>query len=444
MRSRTVIFYSLPAMVIAIPTLPIYVILPQLYGSELGLGLSVTGLVLLVARLFDTVTDPIIGLASDNFGIKGNKRKPWIGAGALISGVGLYMLLVPNDGVGALYLLGWSIFLYCGWTMVAVPYLAWGAELSSIYTERTRITAWREALSLVGFIGAGGVIAVSASSGLENREAIKVLVIGAFVIGVPAFLGLLMVVKEKSSEKFEENFSGFKISDVWKSLKQNRVFIRLLMAWFFNGLANGIPAALFFLFLEFRLGATETEKAVLILVYFVSAVLFIPVWRKLSDQYGKHKMWSWAMLIASGVFILVPLIPDGALVFFGIICVITGAALGADLILPPALQADVVGYGKFKFGKSHAGLLFSFWGLSTKFALALAVGLALPGVEYAGFNPKSVTPEGVFALALIYAVVPAVLKLVAVTLVWNFPLTAKKVQVVELAIARRECLRTTE
>ncbi|MGA0315849.1 MAG: MFS transporter, partial [Alphaproteobacteria bacterium] len=149
-------------------------------------------------------------------------------------------------------------------------------------------------------------------------------------------LGLLMVVKEKSSEKFEENSSGFKISGVWKSLKQNRVFIRLLMAWFFNGLANGIPAALFFLFLEFRLGATETEKAVLILVYFVSAVLFIPVWRKLSDQYGKHRMWSWAMLIASGVFILVPLIPDGALVLFGIICVITGAALGADLILPPS------------------------------------------------------------------------------------------------------------
>ena len=62
MRRRTVIFYSLPAMVIAIPTLPIYVILPQLYGSELGLGLSVTGLVLLAARLFDTVTDPIVGL----------------------------------------------------------------------------------------------------------------------------------------------------------------------------------------------------------------------------------------------------------------------------------------------------------------------------------------------------------------------------------------------
>ena len=86
--------------------------------------------------------------------------------------------------------------------------------------------------------------------------------------------------------------------------------------------------------------------------------------------------------------------------------------------------------------------MFSFWGLSTKFALALSVGLALPGVEYAGFNPKSVTPEGVFALALIYAVVPAVLKIVAVTLVWNFPLTAKKVEVVERAITRRALRRT--
>ncbi|MEQ9449681.1 MAG: MFS transporter, partial [Rhodospirillaceae bacterium] len=91
------------------PTIPVVVVLPSLYGVELGLGLTVTGLVLLAARLFDTVSDPLIGILSDRLSFRGNRRKPWIAVGAGIAGVGLYMVLNPPAGIGAAYLLLWSI-----------------------------------------------------------------------------------------------------------------------------------------------------------------------------------------------------------------------------------------------------------------------------------------------------------------------------------------------
>ena len=78
LRNPVIIAYALPACVMALPTIPVYIHLPALYGVELGLGLATTGLILLVARLFDMVTDPVIGLLSDRYPFRGPDR--WRGS----------------------------------------------------------------------------------------------------------------------------------------------------------------------------------------------------------------------------------------------------------------------------------------------------------------------------------------------------------------------------
>ena len=430
--------YALPAFVVALPTIPVYIHLPSLYGVHLGLGLSTTGYILLAARLFDTVTDPLVGVLCDRFGFRGNNRKSWIAVGAIIAGLGLFKILNPPMGVDGGYLLVWSVVLYAGWTMVAVPYLAWGAELSTDYDERTRITSWREGLGLLGIVGAGVLTAVTASLGWSETASVGAIAWAAIALGAVIMPLMLRVVPEPDHSQKDLPVVGIRhLRAGARSLIGNRPFLRLLSAWFLNGMANGIPAALFFIYLEHGLGAGDQIRPVFVLAYFFAAIASIPLWLRLSRRLGKHRTWCWSMICACAAFVVVPWIPEGAFAAFGVVCVITGMALGADLSLPPAIQADVVDYDELKNGRSRAGLQFALWSMSTKLALAVAVGLALPGLESAGFDPLAPTEAGRQALTVIYALVPVVIKIAAIAIVWRFPLTAEKHAVIRRKLSGR-------
>ena len=146
------------------------------------------------------------------------------------------------------------------------------------------------------------------------------------------------------------------------------------------------------------------------------------------------------MLIACSAFIFVPIIPVGGAFSFFLVCLATGAGLGADLSLPPAIQGDVVDYELLRTGHGKAGLQFSLWGMSTKLSLAVAVGIALPGVEFFGFNPVDVTVEGRKVLLVIYSQIPIVIKIIAIAIMWRFPLTIKKHQIISNKLKKLELL----
>lgn len=436
LRIRVVLAYALPAFVVALPTIPVYIHLPALYGIQLGLGLATTGYVLLAARLFDTVSDPVVGLLCDRLGWRGYRRKPWIAVGAVLAGIGLFQVLNPPNDVAAAYLLGWSILLYAGWTMVAVPYFAWGAELSADYHQRTRITSWREGIGLIGILGAGALTATTAGLGWSERESIGAIAWAAILLGA-AFVPLSLWIAPEAEEPREAVGDVGAIRETLRSLRRNKPFLRLLSAWFLNGLANGIPAALFFIYLEHGLGANDRVQPAFVLTYFLAAVASVPIWRVLSGRIGKHRTWCWAMVLACGAFVTVPWIEAGGFIAFGLICLITGMALGADLVLPPSIQADVVDYGEWRTGRARAGIQFALWGMSTKLSLAVAIGLALPGLDALGFDPAAPNEAGRNALIVIYALAPVVIKVMAVAVVWRFPLTVARQAAIRRRLDRR-------
>ena len=138
---------------VALPTIPVYIHLPTLYGIQLGIGLATTGYILLITRLFDTVTDPLVGFLCDRLEIWNLRRKPWIALGAIIAGIGLYKILNPVDDVTGSYLMIWSLVLFAGWTMVAVP-CRHGCRARFDYNERTH-HGLAEGFGLLGIVGAG-------------------------------------------------------------------------------------------------------------------------------------------------------------------------------------------------------------------------------------------------------------------------------------------------
>lgn len=440
---RLVVLYALPALALAVPTIPVAVYLPTFYAETVGLGLTLTGVILFASRAFDVITDPLVGVLSDRTKSRFGRRKPWALAGGCLVAPALIALFNPPDGATWVYLLGVSLLVYLGWTMIAVPYFAWAAELSTDYSERAKLTSWREGLTLVGIVIAGSVPAIIAGSGGTESEGLLAVALVAVALGLPTFFLLAWYVPDRanlSRSKPKQSIAQtrFSFKNTIHALRANGPFRRLISAWFVNGFANGLPAALFPLYLTHALGASETEKGILIFSYFAAGIAALPFWMFLSRHIGKHRAWCVAMMIAVAAFAWVPFIEHGAIIAFAIVCVVSGSALGADLALPPAMQADVIDYDKWRFDQDRAGTFFAMWSMATKFALALGVGLAFPALDAFGFSSQGDnTATALLALTVIYAGIPCVLKTIAIAMVWNHPISARRLRAIQSRIARK-------
>ena len=161
--------YGGPALPLSMAMLPLAVYLTPVYADSDGFGLSLgfVGLMLALSRVFDGVTDPVVGFLSDRIRTRWGRRKPFILIGTPVFFVGVWLLWIPpiefsevsflgfTFNSGYPYLLGVLVLMYAGATIKDVPYSAWGAELARGYNERTLVMSWKEGFAVTGsLIGA--------------------------------------------------------------------------------------------------------------------------------------------------------------------------------------------------------------------------------------------------------------------------------------------------
>ena len=422
--------YALPAFVLALPTIPVFILLPTFYAETMGLGLATVGAIFFGLRLLDVISDPILGYISDQVPSQYGRRKLPMAIGAVIGAPALIMLFSPTPGVSQTYLIGWGALLYLAWTAVQIPYIAWAVELENDYVARADLNGFREGAGLLGIMatGAAGVLLVS----YAEQQRFQVLSWVTILSGIFAFFLALRFVPNGRSVSSNQSK---RLSFPW----QNRLFLRVLTAWFINGLANGLPAVCLPLFMSHILDASDQDQAALLFIYFLFAVIGIPIWVWLSRILAKHTVWCMSMTLACVVFLTVPLLSAGDIFAFGLICALTGLALGSDLTLPPAIQADCADWDCLRFQKERTGTLFAYWSMSTKLALGLAVGIAFPVLSWVGLDDQTQTAsiQSKTTLIVIYAVIPIVFKSIAIMLMKNFPLGLKQHQAISHRLESR-------
>ena len=419
---KALVAYGALGLPLAALNLPLYVYLPAFYAADIGLGLTTVGLVLFCARLLDTLTDPLIGELGDRTRTRFGRRRPWMVAACPLLIVATFMLFSPSGEPGAVYLFTWTSLAYLAWTMMLLPFTALGAELSGDYHERTRITGAREGFVVVGIISAAALpIIFGLDADTQRREVLSVLAWSMAVLTPLLLLALLVYTPEPKAvtQKPLAFIEGLRIA------RQNRPFLRLIAAYVLNGIANGLPATLFFLFVGDVLQIGE-QAGPLLLLYFVAGIVGIPIWLRISKAIGKHRAWAAAMLWASAIFIWAPFLREGDLLLFTLVCALSGLSLGADMALPASLQADVVDLDSEASGQQRTGLFFALWSMATKLSLALAIGIAFPVLDLIGFEAGGDNaPSALLGLAMLYGFLPVVIKLAATALVWQFPITAR-------------------
>ncbi len=396
----------------------------------MGLRLGLVGLVLTLVRLSDVVVDPAIGRLSDRWHTSIGRRRPLIILALPVGIAGGLALFFPPAGAGAWWLAGSYAALTLGWSMIALPWQAWGAELSPDYEERTRIVSWREALTLLGIILSAVLPVVF---GIADPAAVLHFLAALCVTAaIPTLAVLLIVVREPPPiTPVEPVGMRLALQTAWS----NRAFRNLLAAWTLNGIANGLPAVLFLLLCKYLLNA-EAQAGPLLLAFFATGIVCLPFWSWLANRIGKHRAWCAAMIWTCVAFLPVLVLGPGDAKWFMLVCLGTGAGLGADLVLPPAMQADVVDMDTLNHGEARAGLFFAAWTMAQKAGAALSAGLAFGLLDLVGFHAEgSNTAAQIMILAGLYCLLPVALKLAAIALVWRFPIDRAEQARIRAALA---------
>jgi len=399
--------YGLFGLPLALVALPIYVYVPQFYADKFGMSLTLIGSALLLARILDAFIDPAIGLWIDNRRA-GSGFQRFVLLSLPLLALGFIALFHPPSIASAqpfIWFLSSLMLVYLGFSLATIAYQSWGAALTQARAQRSCLSAIREACGLLG------VIIAAALPGFVEIGWLTLVFIVTLLASAALLLGY--APRPHRAEHHQIKLAGL------LAPFRNTKFSWLFAVFVVNGIAAAIPATLFLFFTNDRLLLPQYAGLFLVL-YFIAAALSMPLWVSVAKHHGERVAWLIGMALAIAAFVWAYALPSSAMMGFAIICTLSGFALGADLALPPALLAGVIGHAGDS-GKSE-GEYFGVWSWATKMNLALAAGISLPLLEWLGYQVGTTSAQGLHALAVGYALLPCALKLLAATLLWRAPL----------------------
>ncbi len=394
---------SLYALMLAAAGLPLYIHLPRFATAELGLSLSTLGVILAGIRIMDFAQDPALGWLVDRF----PAQKPAFAALASVGmGLGFLMLYtLQPDPTSLLWFVLALVLVFTAYSLGTILFYGQSAALGGDEAGVISLAGYREVGTLSGIILAASAPALLARVGGGSN-------------GYPAFgllLGAICLVAWLVSRPLWRHRTAADQPLSLSTLRSSGALGLLALA-FVNALPVAITSTLFLFFVEDRLGLPDLAGPFLIL-FFLAAGLSVPLWTRASARFGAASVLVPAMGLAILSFIGAAVLPTGAGLGFALICVGSGAALGADMVILPVLFTSALHRANLQAGRG-----FGLWSFASKLALASAAVLLLPLLDRAGYQPGAENSAAALTtLTLAYAVLPCVIKCAAIVLALQLP-----------------------
>lgn len=432
--------YGLPAMAGAGMGVPIAIAMTKFYSDNVGVALGFIALGQAISRAFDAISDPLMGWISDRTRSRWGRRRPWMFVGAPLAAIFFVMLFSPPEGIGPIAGAVWftvAIFSFFVLnTIYGIPHYGLGPELTNDFRERSSLYAWRDASAILGTIVAAAspsiAMTVLKGRGVDPQVAEREIYFW-FSIAMATLLVALywwLVFRVRENPDFSKRSPNPLVPGVRRVLR-NRPFRILLACYLASSVTAAIPGIFLPYYLQYVLGIEGwfVWQGPLLIAYFGSALLSVPVWLRLANRFGKRDVWFWHYAIGGCASLAIYALPsfvvgDAAILPLFLLLVWAGAGFGCGTFLPPAMQADVIDYDELYTGKRREAQYGALWGIATKFAVIPGASIPLAVLAGVGFVPNVQQSETVVqTIRVIDGILPAVMAFCAMAVSARFPIT---------------------
>ena len=402
--------WALFAGLIAAAGLPIYIHAPKFYVDEYGVGLAALGGALVILRLIDVVQDPLLGWLSERHA---SRRGLLVAVATLCMALAMVGLFAIAPPIAPLWWFAATlVVLFSAFSFLSITFYAEGVAKAATLGPQghLRLAGWREWGALLGVsLAAVAPVALAALT----DEPFTGFALG---FGLIALVAAWAMRREWSTGDGSRAPAEVALRDVLADPLSRRLLLLALV----NATPVAVTSTLFLFFVESRLGAQGAEGP-LLLLFFLSAAASTPLWSRLAARHGAKRVLLAGMALAVASFAFAATLGAGDAWAFAVICAASGAALGADMTLLPALFArrlSVIAPG--------AGAGFGLWSFVGKLTLAIAAGVLLPLLQAQGFVAGGANSDAALRmLTVLYALVPCALKLVAMALLFATPIAER-------------------
>ena len=438
--------FSMPSIGLAFFIGPLGVV-QGVYAKYYGVALTTMAVVLLVGRIFDAVTDPLIGYYSDRYRANRGTRKPFLLVGGLCLIPCSFFLFIPSAEVSVAYLTFWSLLFYLALTVIQIPMYAWASELRSDSADRTML------FTVLAFVSqAGGllffVIPFFTTSEITPETFRVSVVFGAILL----LLGLgcalkyvpngpppLLAESRKTDRTHQPKMSVFK--DIYNAVKGNKPFQVFILANLCYGLGLGMSMGLFFIFVDAFLGRGEVF-ATLSIVGIVASLLVTPFIYRFALLVGKKRVWLIAGATVFGGILYIGLLSPDEDVFVELAILYVMILLGANCsgVIGMPMLSDTIDYGLLSDKTERRGTYFAIYTLMVKAQIALGLSLGLGIAGWLGFDATATTHDegSAFAIHMAISWIPAVILTIGLFFIWRYPLDEHRCAIIARRLQRRE------
>ena len=416
--------YALPSAPVSMLMMMLVVYLAPFYSAQLGLDLAAVGAIFFLARMWDAVIDPVVGNLSDLTRSRYGRRKPWIAAGTPVLLVCVYLFFQPPADAGTTYLAVVAIAFYAAITIVQIPYLSWGAELSRDYVQRIRINGYREAGTMIGIILVA-MIPVLIFRGMDPTMSDLVRVFTYIVlILLPLTIVPALLVAPTTEPIDTEKLTLFR---ALYALRGNKPFMRLMIASLLIWVGGHIYNSTSLFLMKDALQFSPGDFLWFLAIQYVVGVALLPAIIRIGARIGKHRA---LIFVGMAFFLILPLyllVEPGNMTQVIVVYALKGTVTAAIWVLPPALVADSIEHGLLEGIGDDVALYMSLYFFIQKLAAAIGVGVALPVASWLGFDPQTVGPATSFAgLKFVSVILPGLIAAPAIFLLFNYPIDERR------------------